>query len=211
MLRRALVCAGAIVAMTLASSSPAFAHAARDQQGFHFEIGWGSEPTYAGIFNSVQMIVSQGGKPVPDVGDTMKVEVKSGTQTIDLPFESTFDPDSGEGTPGDYRAWIIPTSPGDYTFTLFGTIHGKRIRLSVTSGETTFDSVKDPAGVQFPVKEPAAADVQTLVTRQGARLDDSVAAAKKSASNAKTMGLVGIVVGGLGLVVGAVAVTRKRA
>ncbi|TMK96427.1 MAG: hypothetical protein E6G40_11910, partial [Actinobacteria bacterium] len=70
-------------------------------------MGWGEEPAYAGIKNSVQLILSTAsGKAVDNLGDSLQVEVIFGNQKMSLPLELNFDPDSGEGMPGDYRAWM---------------------------------------------------------------------------------------------------------
>src|SRR6478735_9175556 len=50
----------------------------------------------------------------------------------------------GDGTPGDYRAWFIPSQPGPYTFHFTGSVRGTKIDESLTSGPTTFDEVQDP-------------------------------------------------------------------
>ena len=51
------------------------------------------------------------GKPVTDLGDSLKVTVVNGTDTVTYSLETTFDPDSGEGTPGDYRAFLRQSNP----------------------------------------------------------------------------------------------------
>ena len=52
----------AVMATILAS--PALAHEARTVGAYHFLVGWGEEPVYVGTRNSVQLILSKGGKPV---------------------------------------------------------------------------------------------------------------------------------------------------
>src|SRR5438093_8093926 len=128
---------------------PAQAHVERTVGKYHLAIGWGAEPTYVGIFNSVQIFLRDAGdKPVNDLGDTLKVDVINGTQTKSFSFEPNFE--VGEfGTEGDYRAWIIPTTVGNYTFHVTGTIKGTRVNITVTSGPQTFDAVKDPTEVEF--------------------------------------------------------------
>src|SRR5690349_11456021 len=106
-----------LCALVLSAAAPAFAHEVRKVGKYEFTVGWGDEPAYAGFKNSVQLLLHDAaGKPVNNLGDTLKVEVIYQGQTESLPLESNFDPDAGVGTPGDYRAWLIPTRPGDYTF-----------------------------------------------------------------------------------------------
>jgi hypothetical protein len=38
------------------------------------------------------------------------------------------------GTPGDYRAFFIPTAPGGYSFHFTGTIKGQKIDQTFKSG-----------------------------------------------------------------------------
>ena len=107
--RRATV-AVVLGALSIGNAAPAFAHVERTVGKLKFTVGWGDEPTYAGSRNSVQLILADPkGKPITDLGDSLKVEVIFGSQTVTLPLQATFDPDTGEGTPGDYRAWFIPT------------------------------------------------------------------------------------------------------
>src|SRR5437588_1168095 len=105
LLRRAVVVT-VLLALTVGLAAPAFAHEESTVGKLKFTVGWGSEPTYAGFENSVQLILADAkGKPITDLGDSLKLEVIFGTQTVALPLETTFDPDTGEGTAGDYRAW----------------------------------------------------------------------------------------------------------
>ena len=114
--------AGAVV---LWAAAPAAAHEVRDVGAYRFIVGWGAEPAYAGQENSVQLILSSRatGRPVVDLGTTLHLTVSFGARTMAFALVPTFDPDTGLGTPGDYRAWLFPTAPGDYTFRFSGTIN----------------------------------------------------------------------------------------
>jgi hypothetical protein len=195
--------------MTVVLADPAFAHEARSVGAYHFLVGWGEEPVYAGTRNSVQLILTtKDGKPVNDLGDSLEVEVVFGTQKETLPLELNFDPDSSEGTPGDYRAWLIPTAAGNYTFHFSGAIHGQSVDQSFTSSPTTFDAVQDPGTVEFPVKEPPVGQISALTQRLVSRLAAARSAerrAQDSANSAKTIGTFGVVVGGVGLLIAVAA------
>jgi hypothetical protein len=219
MRRRTAACVAVILGLSgvfvLALAGPAFAHVERNVGAYRFTVGWGTEPTYASIENSVQLILStRAGKPVTTLGDSLKVEVISGDQKMQFPLVSTFDPGTGRGTPGDYRAWLIPTSPGDYTFHFFGTIGSQKVDERFTSGPTTFDEVADPAQVEFPAKVPTGIEIAGRVDREIPRLNDAIAAARSDAgdkaSTARTLAIIGIVVGALGLVVAASALIGWR-
>jgi hypothetical protein len=219
-IRRIAAAAGvalvAFAALLIVPLAPALAHVARTVGAYHFLVGWGEEPVYAGTRNSVQLILTtSAGRPVNDLGDSLRVEVVYGTQKETLPLELNFDPDSGEGTAGDYRAWLIPTAPGDYTFRFTGTVHGQSVDQSFSSSPTTFDAVQDPSTVEFPVKVPPVQQVASLTQRLASRIAAAQAAersAKRGANSATTIALVGVIVGALGLVaaIGAWAVAGRR-
>ncbi|MFL6249057.1 MAG: hypothetical protein ACJ75N_00755 [Actinomycetes bacterium] len=108
----------AMVASTLAGllipllAGPAAAHEATTVGKYHFVVGFGDEPAYAGEKNSVQLLLADANdKPVTDLTDTLKVEVSTGdTEPLALSMEPFFE--VGEfGTPGDYRGFFIPTAP----------------------------------------------------------------------------------------------------
>jgi hypothetical protein len=194
-------------------SGPALAHEERSVGTYHFGVGFGNEPAYTGQENSVQLLLHDAqDRPVTNLTDTLSVEVIYGGQKTTLPLEPDFE--VGEfGTPGDYRAWFFPTQPGDYTFHFTGSIKGQEVDESFTSGPTTFSSVEDPTNVQFPVKEPPVSQVSALAQRLSTRLQAAIAGQKRaqdSANSAKTIGYIGIGVGAVGLLVGALALAMSR-
>ena len=190
------------------AASPAAAHAVKKVGAYQFVVGWGSEPAYAGLLNSVQLVLTKlgDGKPVVNLGNSLTVTVIYGTQRMPLALTPTFDPDTGFGTPGDYRAWLFPTAPGNYTFHFTGKVGTQAIDESFTSGPTTFATVEDPMNVQFPVKAPSAVQLSQ-------RLDTALPRLKSpsSSSSGRTYGIIGIAVGALGLIVGGFALVRARA
>jgi hypothetical protein len=202
--------------LTIFGAGPAFAHEARTVGAYHFLVGFGDEPPYAGLKNSVQLILSDRSGKVTNLTDTLKVEVIFGTQKMQFPLEATFDPDSGLGTPGDYRAWFIPTAPGTYTFHFFGTIGKQSVDQSFTSGATTFSDVVDPSRVQFPTKVPSGADLAARLDREIPRLNNVIMAgdvrSESRSDSARTIAIIGIAVGAVGLVLGgtALALARRR-
>ena len=214
----AAVC-GAAVPLLVLAAEPALAHEARKVGDIDMEVGWGTEPAYSGSENSVQLLLSHGGQPVTNLGDSLKVEVSFGDETQEFPIEPFFE--EGEfGTPGDYRAWLIPTRPGTYSFHFTGSIDGENVDETFTSGPKTFADVDDPQSVQFPVQDPSTGELAARIEREVPRINDSIDAANASAqkasddaSNATTLAIVGVAVGAVGLAVAIVALvsTRKRA
>jgi hypothetical protein len=210
----ALVSTGALTTMIVVVLAPAaLAHAQRQAGTIHMEIGFGTEPAYAAQPNSVQIILTDAGKPVVDQGDTLKVSVAFGGQSTDVPLEPNFEV-GGDGQPGDYRARFIPSQPGPYTFHITGTVHGTKIDENLTSGATTFDVVRDPAEAMFPtVNAPTTDQLASRIDRDAGRLaaaQAAVADVKSAADSTKTVARIGVVVGALGLIVAIVAVVAVR-
>ena len=197
------------------SAGPASAHEERKVGAYQLTVGWAHEPTYTGVENAVQIFIKDAkGNPVDDLGDppSLKVQVINGSQTSDpLDLKASFDPDTGEGTHGEFDASIIPTVPGDYTFHLTGSINGQNIDEKFTSSDKTFDPVKDPTEVQFPAKVPSNSQLAQSISRNETRAASVAKSAKDSADTAKTLAIVGIavgvVLGGAGLIV---ALTSRR-
>jgi hypothetical protein len=217
---RAMFAASVSVALVLLGAAPALAHEGRRLGDLEMEVGWGTEPAYAGEVNSVQILLVHDEKPVVDLGDTLDVEVTFGDQTQSFGLEPFFE--QGEfGTPGDYRAWLIPTTPGQYSFHFTGTIDGEDVDETFTSGPKTFSDVENPQAVEFPVQQPSTGELAERIDRVEPRLASSIAdvqtdvqATTDDASSAKTIGLIGLVVGAIGLIVAIVALVaprRKRA
>jgi hypothetical protein len=211
----------AMVAVTLAAllipllAGPAAAHEEKTVGRYHFAVGFGDEPAYAGEKNSVQLLLADArDKPVTDLTDTLKVEVATGSaEPLQLAMEPNFE--VGEfGTPGDYRAWFIPTAPGSYRFRFTGTIKGQKIDQTFESGPQTFSDVEDPAQVQYPARQPTTGQLATRVDRETGRVDAALAAerdrARDDAASARTLAVIGLVVGALGLLAGIAALALRR-
>jgi hypothetical protein len=211
----------AVVVSTLAGllvpllAGPAAAHEEKTVGKYHFVVGFGDEPAYAGEKNSVQLILADAkDKPVTDLTDTLKVQVATGdAQPLALAMEPNFE--VGEfGTPGDYRAFFIPTAPGSYSFHFTGTIKGQKIDQTFKSGPQTFSDIEDPAQVQYPVKQPTGGQLATRADRETARINAALTQerdqAKDDAASARTLAIIGLIVGALGLVAAIVALARGR-
>jgi hypothetical protein len=206
-----------VPALLAFGAAPALAHEDRDVGKWTFVVGFGQEPAYAGIPNSVQLLLfDASGRPVVDLGDTLDAEVGFGDQTATYPVEPYFE--VGEfGTPGDYRAWFIPTRAGQYSFHFTGTVEGQKIDETFTSGPKTFDGVQDATAVEFPVQDPTVGELSERIAREVPRLETSIRsvqadamAASEDASSASTLALVAIVLGVLGLGIGVFALVRSR-
>ena len=196
------------VALLLLAAAPASAHEHKAIGKYEFTVGWGDEPAYAGFKNSVSLGLEDANhKPVTDAGDGLKVEVTSGDQKLTLPMEPNFGEEYGE--PGDYRAWLIPTRPGTYTFHFTGKIRGDDVDASFTSSDTTFDNIKSTTEIEFPAKDPSTGELAQRLTRTETRAVDAATSAKDDASGARTLGIVGIALGAVALVIALVGRSRR--
>jgi len=205
------IAAGLVLALCvpLALPSIAGAHERRQVGPYVMRVGWGDEPTFAGVKNAVQLLLGDAsGKAATDPLEDLKVEIIFGTQKTDLlPLEAAFGKTFGR--PGDFRAAIIPTRPGNYTFHFVGTLKGQRIDESFTSSDKTFDPVQEAAGIEFPTKDPSPGQLAERLDREAARVESAQTAARDAAAaarQARTLGAVGLVAG----IAGVVAATLNR-
>ena len=204
----AVVCT--LLLVVLAAS--ALAHETATAGDLALEVGWGTEPAYAGQLNSVQLIVTHkaDGDPINDPGARLTAMVSYGDQEQEFALAPTYDAEAGTGTPGEYAALIIPTAPGDYSFHITGKVEGVKVDLKVASSPTTFSPVEDASAAQFPVKVPGTDQVAQRLDKELSRMA-STGDVSSEVSGAKTLGYVGIAVGAVGVVLAAVALLRRRA
>jgi hypothetical protein len=225
-LPRVLMVLGVALVVAVLAAAPASAHAERTAGRYSFEIGFGTEPAYAGQPNSLQVLISRDGKPATDLAgqlDGLMGHAYYGKQADPkaenamMPLEPYFGDDWG--TPGDYRSFFVPTQAGSYTFHLKGKLGAQKIDLVVPSGPGTFGDVNDPAKAAFPaVKDPTTAQLAQRLDREAARMTGIATAAtaaqrdaENAAGQARLLAIGGLLVGLVGLVVGALAWGRRAA
>jgi hypothetical protein len=221
-MRRILARAAAVFVaaclLIVVAALPAAAHEQRQVGAYQFAVGWQQEPTYVGSLNAVQVFIHDAkGNPVDDLGDPPSLQVTAttgGKTSSPLALESSFDPDTGLGTHGEFNAPLIPTSPGTYSFHFTGTVNGQQINETFTSSDSTFDNVVEPTPIEFPAQQPSTADLSTSISRLGPRVDTAAAAASSAhdkASTAATLSIVAIIVAVvLGVVSLVVALSARR-
>jgi hypothetical protein len=218
--RMCAVAAAALIALA-ASFAVASAHYVFTAGKYRLAIGWEFEPssgtdTYVGALNAIQVYVDiatatgSPGTPVSTLNQDCSHPDFQVTVTVGSITSSPFcpgpvhDPDTGNGRLDEYDYPVIPTVVGTYTFHIFGSIDGTPIDQRVTSGSTTFDSVADSTSVEFPVAEPAVAQIATKIGTVNQRAASALstaqsasslaAAAKNSASGAGILAAVALVV-----------------
>ena len=176
------------------------------------ELGFGTEPAYAGFPNSVQVILTLAGAPVTDANG-LAVDVSFGDQTTTFDVVPNFEI-GGDGQPGDYRANFVPTQPGPYTFRLRGEVDGHRLDVKMTSGPGTFDEVTRTADAGFPaVAVPSAEELAARLRTDPGRIDAAGAAARSAAdaaSVARTTAVIALAVGAIGVIAGIAGIVAAR-
>jgi hypothetical protein len=181
-----------LIALVLTFLVPTSAHDAHVVGRYRLAIGWGEEPAFTGIRNSVVVEITEvsGGGPVSDLdGGTLSAEVSFGTERVALPLQPAW------SRRNEFRAWILPTRAGTYTFHITGTVKSQPIDISSTCSEKTFDCVVDASAIQFPSKDPSAGQLAERVDRLLPRAEQAL----ESASRARTMGAAAIAVAVLAL------------
>jgi len=224
LLRVAFVLGTAMLLAALAAV-PASAHAEKTAGRYSFVVGFGTEPAYAGQPNSLQVIISRDGKPATDLAgqlDGLMAHAYYGSKA-DLKLENAMMPlephfGDGWGTPGDYRSFFVPTQPGAYTFSLKGKLGSQKVNLAIPSGPETFGDVNDPAKTALPaVKDPTTGQLAQRLDREATRVNGTIAVAaaaqrdaEDAAGQARMLALGGLLIGGVGLVLGGLALARSR-
>jgi len=171
------------ILLVLAIWTPAAAHETKDIGDLRLTIGWGEEPAFSGFRNFVEVDVADAaGRPVADPAGTLSAEVAFGDERIALSLV----PAARE--PGKFRAWIVPTRPGSYTFHVTGTVRGQQIEMTSTCSEETFACVEDASLIQFPVKDPSAGQLADRINRELPRAESAM----EAAAGARTLGLAGL-------------------
>lgn len=184
----------------------ASAHERRNVGPVTMVVGWLNEPAYTGFYNAVQLRLSDAAGPITDVGDNLRVEVTFGDQRVGpLALAPAF------GSPGEYRAPLVPTRPGTYTFRFVGTVRGQQVDQAFTSSDTTFDSPESSGEIEFPVRDPSRGDLAARLERVDPRIDGLAAEAddaRSAANRATLLAVAGLVAGVAGLAIGLSA--RRR-
>jgi hypothetical protein len=198
--RAALLAALGAGSLVMLSAAPASAHETRKVGDYTLVVGWYDEPAFANAKNGPEVTITKGPKEDPVVEDVeLEVEITYGEETLARPLEPAFVV-GVFGEPGNYNTDIFPTRPGTWEFRIFGTVEGQEVDETFTSGEETFSDIEDPSEVAFPVADPDNAQLAS-------RLEEEA----DTASGARTMGLIGIIVGVVALLIAGVVLLRRRA
>lgn len=164
-----------VMILLLAAVVPVCAHEKKLVGAVQLVIGWGTEPAVTGSRNSIDVdITDTAGKPVVDPTTQLSAQVRFGDQSVELPLLPSGD------RPGQYRAWLLPTRAGTYTFHVAGKIRGQAIAITSTCSSKTFDCVVDGSDMQFPAKDPSTAELADRVSRSLPRAERAIDAATRA-------------------------------
>ncbi len=183
------------LALTLLASGVVLAHENRAVGKYRVTVGFVTEPALMGQPNAIdfRVVVSDTQKPVEGLEKTVKAEVIFGGRTLPVALASRF------GQHGAYAGYFIPTKAGTYIFHFTGQIEDTKFDEKFESGPGRFNDVQDTTEMQFPEKAPAAGDTAAQLK-----------AAQDAASSAQTLAYVGIGLGVLGIIIGALGWMRKQ-
>jgi hypothetical protein len=205
---RALSASVLVFGLVTLGATAASAHEEVRAGPLELVVGFGQEPAYTGQPNSVQVILSQDGEPVSHVRG-LEVEVTFGDASASFPLEESFE------TPGDFRAPFIPSQPGDYTFHVTGRVEGERIDEEFASGPSTFSPVEEASAAAFPpIEAPSNDELASRIETESGRtalVERAAAAARATASDARSTAMIAIAVGAIGILatIGALVVARR--
>jgi len=198
MARRRIAFTGLTLGLWLTVSSGLLAHDTHVVGRYRLALGWGDEPAFTGVRNSIVVEVTdaKSGDPITDFEHgSLTTEVSFGTERVRLPLHQV---------PGghEFRAWIVPTRAGTFTFHVLGRLNDQPIDITSTCSEKTFDCVVDSTDLQFPAKDPTTGQLAERVERTLPRGEQAQAAA----ATARNLSLAAVALSALALL--AVVVTR---
>ncbi len=179
----------AIGLFAFAHPHDAYCHERKTVGPLTLVIGWGEEPAFAGLKNSVEVDVADAAGAVADLGGSLNVEITFGEARVTAPLLPVRE------RPGKYRTWLVPTRPGTYSFHITGNARGQFIDVSSTCSNATFACVIDLSEIQFPAKDPSAGQLAERVARSLPRADRAVGVA----TNARLVAIGALVVSILSL------------
>jgi len=157
---------------------------------YAFVLGWLEEPPVAGLKNgaSIEISLADSDEPVEGAEATLTASIEYGGASRDLTLRPL------EGGPGAYAGDFIPTRRGTYTLKLGGTLGDQAIDVS-----SEIEEVGSAAGLEFPEAQPSPFDLQ-----------QSIDALRGEVSGARAFGVAGLALAVVGLVLGAVALGRRK-
>jgi hypothetical protein len=189
------------IVLVLFGASAVFGHERLVSGDYGLTVGWADEPAFVGLKNAVSVAIDdKAHDPVADPGAPLMVEVSFGNERATLPLEAV------RQHPGEFRAWLLPTRVGSYSFRIVGTIRGQPVDAVSTCSDKTFHCVTDAGAIQFPAKDPSVGDLAERVSRTLPRAER----AGEAAASARVFAMVAAAAAAAALVSSFVALARTR-
>jgi hypothetical protein len=184
----------------LTSTTDVDAHERRTVGAYNFVVGWVNEPALLNEPNAVDLRVTRAsdGSNVTGLGQTLKLQVKSGEKSIAVQLRPRFN------TPGAYDGRLLPTALGSYSFTITGTIEGQTVNETFTAGTGTFGLIEEGNAFPNPLPSNQGLEERLVVLESGSGDSDD-------SDSAMMVGIAGVVIGVAGLAVGGYALVKKSA
>src|SRR5262249_45445807 len=121
--------------------------------------------------------------------NTLNVEVSFGDRRLRLPLLPV------ERQPGMYRAWIVPSRAGSYAFHISGRLKGQAIDITSAWSRKTLQCLMETGEVQFPEKDPTAAQLSETVSHSQARIQQAI----DDATEARMISFVALAISAAGV------------
>lgn len=173
--------------LSLVLAVPALAHTRVEVGPYQIVVGWEKEPVIVGERNALLIEVKEGDLPVEGLEGLLNLTVLYGGRSFIGQLAPT-------DHPGVYAAEIFPTLRGQYEVHLTGQIADVPVDEFLEPEEVL------PANVlQFPETLPDPGSMQV-------EIDDLA----EQVQTAQTFAYAGLAAGVIGILVGAVAVFRRR-
>ena len=198
--------------------SGVFAHQSDSVGDYRIEIDWKNKPIVTGESNAIIVYVSEmdkskeaadqpfdSEKGVEGLRKTLKIQLVVDTESITMPLQTT-------DVPGKYESPITPTFSGWSQLNFLGTINEQNVNLAMHPLK-----VEEPSVLQFPVIESNTVEVgdfeREINDLRGdiRELEETINELKEQPSDdSSTISYVAIVLGVIGIAIGAVSFAKKK-
>ena len=205
-----------IISPVLASN--AFAHQVDAVGDYRIQIDWKNWPVVTGESNAIIVYVSEmdkskeaadqpfdSEKGVEGLRKTLKIQLVVDTESIIMPLQTT-------DVPGKYESPITPTFSGWSQLNFLGTINEQNVNLAMHPLK-----VEEPSVLQFPVIESNTVEVgdfeREINDLRGdiRELQETINELKEQPSDdSSTISYVAIVLGVIGIAIGAASFAKKK-
>lgn len=170
------------IVLTVLCAASASPHERKEVGDYRLVIGWGDEPAFSGLKNAIEVdVADKSGRPVVE-NASLAVDVSFAGEHLMLPLRPV------RSQPGKFRAVLLPTRAGTYSFHITGNVDKQTIDVTSTCGSGTFACIADIAEIQFPVKDPSAGQLADRMSRELSRAGTATTAA----GNARTLSVAAL-------------------